>query len=183
MAVKPSKLTMMRKVFCAEYVADPDFNATQAAIRAGFSAKSAKVKACMMLQDENVQAEIERLSKGFLYQLGVTTIGIVSEAKKIAYSNMLDFGTIDDDGQFNISLPNDRSLMAAVQEVVTDTWTEGKGEDKEKHTRTRLKLANKMPAIELLGRRLNAFPDRVEVGGKDGGPIHFTVERMGIKQK
>jgi phage terminase small subunit len=45
--------------FAQEYVID--FNGKQAAIRAGYSAKSAEVTACKMLRTAKVRSEIERL--------------------------------------------------------------------------------------------------------------------------
>lgn len=45
--------------FAQEYVVD--FNGKQAAIRAGYSAKSAEVTACKMLRMAKVRSEIERL--------------------------------------------------------------------------------------------------------------------------
>jgi phage terminase small subunit len=45
--------------FAQEYVVD--FNGKQAAIRAGYSAKSAEVTACKMLRTAKVRSEIERL--------------------------------------------------------------------------------------------------------------------------
>lgn len=190
MVSKDKPLTPMQKLFCAYYVADPEFNATRAATEAGFSANSAKVKACQLLQQPNIQAEVDRLSKGVLYRIGVTTIGVVSETRNLAYSNMIDYAKQDDsgrpvftNGQMSIDLSKTtRAQMAAVQEIVTDTWEEGKGEDKVTHIRTKLKLHNKMPALEALGRRLNAFPTKVTVGGEGGGPIRFTLERIGGKK-
>jgi phage terminase small subunit len=45
--------------FAQEYIID--FNGKQAAIRAGYSAKSAEVTACKMLRTAKVRSEIERL--------------------------------------------------------------------------------------------------------------------------
>lgn len=187
MPAKDKPLTPMQKLFCHNYVADPDFNATRAAIASGFSAKSAKVKACQLLQQPNIQAEIDRLSKGVLYRLGVTTIGVVSEARNLAFSNILDYTKLGEDGnpiltngQLVIDLSNTtRGQMSAVQELTTTTWEEGEGKDKVMHVRTKLKLHPKLPAIEALGRRLNAFPNKLEVGGRNGGAITFKLERIG----
>ena len=45
--------------FAQEYVVD--FNGKQAAIRAGYAARSAEVTACKMLRTAKVRSEVERL--------------------------------------------------------------------------------------------------------------------------
>jgi phage terminase small subunit len=52
-------LTKRKILFVAEYLADPKANATQAAIRAGFSAARAKVTGSELLKDPEVKAAIE----------------------------------------------------------------------------------------------------------------------------
>ena len=54
-------LTPKQLLFCVEYVSDPDRNATQAAIRAGYSLKSAKFSARNNITRYHVQSEIARL--------------------------------------------------------------------------------------------------------------------------
>ena len=53
------KLTNKQKMFCREYLVD--FNATQAAIRAGYSEKTAKDIGCQNLAKVYLQEEIQRL--------------------------------------------------------------------------------------------------------------------------
>ena len=53
-------LSQKREVFCAEYLVD--FNATQAAIRAGYSPRSATVTGSRLLADANIQAKIRQLA-------------------------------------------------------------------------------------------------------------------------
>jgi len=174
----------MQQRFCWEYVSDPKFNATQAAIRAGASEKSAHVKASQWLDKPEIQREIERLSKRVMYMLGITALSVAREVKKIADANPCDYGRINENGQFIVDLTTTtREQMAAVQEIVTDESVSGEGENKVIHRRTRLKLQPKLQANEFLGRSTNAFPSRHEHTGAGGGPIHFTLERIGIGKK
>ena len=57
--VKPKKLTAKQEMFCQEYLID--LNATQAAIRAGYSTKTAKDIGCENLAKPNVAARIQIL--------------------------------------------------------------------------------------------------------------------------
>lgn len=60
-----NKLTPKQKRFCEEYLVD--LNATQAAIRAGYSPKTARIIACKLLAKDNIteiiQTRKEKLSK------------------------------------------------------------------------------------------------------------------------
>ena len=53
-------LTVMQEAYAQEYVKCPE-NQTQAAINAGFSPKSAHVKASTMMRDERIQKRIAEL--------------------------------------------------------------------------------------------------------------------------
>jgi phage terminase small subunit len=175
-------LTIKEKLFCAEYVADPDFNATEACIKAGYSARSAKVKASQLLDKPAIQEEIERLTNSMMYRIGVTALGVAVELRKIAYSNALDYGFVDQEGEFVVNLKEStRAQMAAVAEITTETWTEGKGEEKSTHRRTKLKLAPKTPALEILGRKFERFSQKHEIAGKNGGPVKFLLERIPVR--
>lgn len=57
-AAAPDELNERQKLFCLEYIVD--FNGTQAAIRAGYSAKSARAIASELLTKPNIQAEVHR---------------------------------------------------------------------------------------------------------------------------
>lgn len=56
-----SKLTAKQEKFCNEYLID--LNATQAAIRAGYSEKTAKEQGCQNLTKLNISARIAELRK------------------------------------------------------------------------------------------------------------------------
>ena len=74
--------------FAAEYVAD--CNATQAAIRAGYSKKTANEQGCRLLANVNIQAEIEKRLQKPLKKLEVTQERIVAELARIAFSDIKD---------------------------------------------------------------------------------------------
>jgi len=59
------KLTDKQDRFCQEYIID--LNATQAAIRAGYSKKTARIKGCKLLTKANIQIEIQKLKAAFHY--------------------------------------------------------------------------------------------------------------------
>ena len=60
----------MREMFCQAFVADPKRNAARAAIAAGYSAKSARCKACQLMKCEDIRARIKELEAETLAESG-----------------------------------------------------------------------------------------------------------------
>ena len=86
---------------------------------------------------------------------------VLRELGHIGFSNMLDFVTIGDDGRVTFDLTHlSRDQAAAIQEIVVDEYTEGAGEDARNVKRTRFKLANKVAALEKMGKHLGMFTER-----------------------
>lgn len=65
-----AKLTAKQEMFCKEYLID--LNATQAAIRAGYSEKTATVTGCENLTKPNVAARVQELMSARSEKTGIT---------------------------------------------------------------------------------------------------------------
>lgn len=74
------------KKFCHEYVID--LNATQAAIRAGYSEKTATSMASRMLTKVKVQELIKELQSDLQRTTNITAIRVLNEHKIIAFSSI-----------------------------------------------------------------------------------------------
>lgn len=70
--------------FCHEYL--KDFNATQAAIRSGYSEKSARAIASELLPKPNIKQEIDIISSSVFQAKGLSVERIVGEITMIAFS-------------------------------------------------------------------------------------------------
>ena len=77
-----SKLTNKQKRFCEEYLID--LNATQAAIRAGYSQKSASRFSIELLNKTHVSAYIEKLRQEQQQRTQITADAVIGELAKIA---------------------------------------------------------------------------------------------------
>lgn len=73
-----------RKAFAAEYV--KDWNATQAAVRAGYSTRTAYSQGQRLLKDVEVRAEIDRLSADIADQNDVEVREIIAGLRRIAFA-------------------------------------------------------------------------------------------------
>src|SRR5580700_1428698 len=86
-----------RKRFVAEYLVD--LNATQAAIRAGYSAKTANEQAARLLANVSVREAVEKGQKQRIEKLEITSERVLAEIACLAYSDITDYvrenGTVD----------------------------------------------------------------------------------------
>lgn len=152
-------LTPKQQKFVDEYMID--LNATQAAIRAGYSVNRASEIGYQLLRKTTVAEAIAAKQKKLAAKAEITAERIINELAKIAFADMGNYATW---GSRGITLKESTDLTpdqtAAVSEL-SETVTESGGS-------TRFKLHDKKGALELLGKHLGMFKDRVElevVGG------------------
>jgi phage terminase small subunit len=146
-------LSNKQKAFVREYLID--LNATQAAIRAGYSQKTAKAIGHENLTKPDIQAAIQEAQKEAQKRAEVTLDDILNEYKRIAFSGMSKFLRVSPDGDPIVDLsactPQDLDLLA---EATVEDFTEGRGEDARDVRRIKIKPLDKMKALEVLGKHL-----------------------------
>lgn len=150
--------------FVEEYLID--LNATQAAIRAGYSARSAEVTGHRLLRDAKVAAAIAEAQTERSARTEITADRVLTELAKIGFSNMADYMRAGPDGDPYLdfsALTRDQS--AALQEVTVEDFKDGRGEDARDVRRIKFKLADKRAALVDIGKHLGMFVDRVEHSG------------------
>jgi len=86
--------------FVDEYLVDS--NATQAAIRAGYSEKTANPMAARLLANVSIEREIEAKRKRLQIKTEVKSEQVIQEYARIAFSNTSDYLTYDEDGVYLI---------------------------------------------------------------------------------
>lgn len=146
-------MTKKQKRFCEEYLID--LNATQAAIRAGYSPDTAKAIGCENLTKPDIRAHIDLVMAERSRRTGVNADRVIRELAKIAFVNATDVidpktATVKEN-----ALPED---TAAIQSVKVKTFGED-GLERE------IKMADKLRALEMLGRHLGMFKDKLELSG------------------
>lgn len=176
MARKPrTGLTGKQARFVQEYLID--LNATQAATRAGYSAKTAYQVGFENLNKPDIKAAIVSAMETLAARTAITQDRVLSELAKMGFANMLDYVTVQEDGSAVVDLSAlDRDKAAAIQEVTVESYSEravnGDGESTIVPVkRIKFKLSDKRGSLELIGKHLGMFPARMEHTGKDGGPI------------
>jgi phage terminase small subunit len=120
------KLTGKQRMFVAEYLID--LNATQAAIRAGYSVKTANEQGCRLLANVSIKEALAEAQEARVKRAGITADYVLNSLKKIA----------------------DESMGAADYNP-----------------------ANK--ALELLGKHLKLFTDKIEADVKGTLEINVNI--------
>lgn len=146
-------MTKKQKRFVEEYLID--LNATQAAIRAGYSPDTAKSIGSENLTKPDIQARIAKAMAERSKRTGVNADRVVMELAKIAFVNA---GDVIDAATATVKPDAARDDTAAIQSVKVKTFGED-GLERE------IKMADKLKALELLGKHLGMFKDKVELSG------------------
>lgn len=149
-------LTDKQRRFVEEYLID--LNATQAAIRAGYSIKYADREGYKLVENSRVSKEISKAMAERSRRTGINQDRVIQELARIAFINAN-----------NVINPEDASVrenaneddLACIQSVKVKTSCTDKGDMTEREVR----LNDKIKALELLGRHLGMWKDKVEVSG------------------
>ncbi len=169
---KPGCLTPKQAAFCAEYLID--LNATQAAIRAGYSKKTARSVGAENLTKPDIQTEVSRLMAERSKRVEVSADTVLAELLKLA---MADIGqAFKEDGSLKAIHEMPEEIRRAIAGVDVFEEFEGRGEDREQIGWTKkIRFWDKTKALEMLGRHLRLFTDKFEHTGPNGGPLENVL--------
>lgn len=173
-----NKLTAKQQAFVDEYLID--LNATQAAIRAGYSKKTAGQIGDENLKKPEIAAAVQKAMDARSQETKIDANKVLSEIGKLAFADIRK--VFNEAGQLLPihMLPDEIAASVSSIEVVTSRIPGGEPEDVE-HT-AKIKFWDKRGSLELLGKHLKLFTDKTEVTGKDGGPVEFTqIERKIVR--
>jgi len=140
------KLTKKQQRFVDEYLADPKLNATQAAIRAGFSKKTAYSIGHELLTKDPIKKAIEVAQQELKKRTEITQDWVLNNLKSVA-----------------------ERCMEAEQVVYRGQPVEGAYQ---------FDSSGANRALELIGKHLGMFKDKLELTGKDGGAINTVTRTM-----
>lgn len=147
------KLTKKQQMFVNEYLID--LNATQAAIRAGYSVDSAKEIGCENLTKPNIQQAIGEAMAERSKRTGINQDRVVLELAKIAFVKMTDI--VDSQGRIKESATEDD--LACIESMKYKSSESDTGSSIERE----IKISPKLKALELLGKHLGMWNDKIDV--------------------
>lgn len=164
----PDGLNDKQRQFCAEYLID--LNGAAAARRAGYSEKTARTIAQELLVKPECVAVIQSLMAERAQRTQVTADNVITELAKIGFADIRKL--FAGDGTLLPVYEWPDGMAAAVSSVEVDALFEGAGiERKQIGVTQKVKLWDKPKSLELLGRHLKLWVERIEASGPNGGPI------------
>ncbi len=149
-----AKLNDKQQCFVDEYLID--LNATQAAIRAGYSVKTADQQGSRLLANVKVQQAVSEKMAERSRRTGVNQDRVVMELAKIAFVNASDVINPEDATVRDGASDDDTAAIQSVKVKVIPT-KEGAGIERE------IRLSDKLKALELLGKHLGMWSDKLDV--------------------
>lgn len=148
-------LNPKKQAFVREYLVD--LNATQAAIRVGYSAKTAKQQGSRLLTDVDVRAAVDAAQQDRSERTKVTADYVLTNLQEVLERCMQRAPVMVREG---------RDMVQLVDEQGRNVWE------------FNANGANK--SLELLGKHLAMWTDKQEHSGADGAPISISIN--GVKR-
>jgi phage terminase small subunit len=130
------ELTPRQAAFVAEYMVD--LNGAAAAVRAGYSANSAKEQAARLLTNANVQAAIAAAQAERSEQTRLKAIDVVEQLRRIAFAN------IDDIVAWN----HEKVIFRHSQKMTPETLSAVAEVSYDKNGGVRVRLYDKIAALD-----------------------------------
>lgn len=156
-----SDLTVKQRRFIEEYVVD--WNATQAAIRAGYSKKTARVIGCQNLTKSNISQAIEAR----LDELSMTAAEALKRLTDMARGSFFPFIKINEEGRFWFNLEDEEAQkhVHLIKKLKVRRRREkgGKGEADWEVERVEIELYDAMAALDKIARAHGIYRDSLNV--------------------
>ena len=162
-----AKLTAKQKKFVEEYLID--LNATQAAIRAGYSPNTAQEQSSRLLSNVMVKNEIDKAMAERSRRTGISQDRVLRELAKIAFVNPNDVINFSD---ATVKMTSEENL-AAIASVKVKKIPGEYGDATERE----IKLYDKLRALDLLGRHLGIY-DKKDAEDKN---LTITINKASEK--
>ena len=176
-----NSLTPKQEKFCLTYM---EIGNASEAYRRSYSCenttdKSVNELSCRLLNQVNISSRVAELKAIHLKKHMVTVDRVLLEYSRLAFLDIRK--AFDVNGNLKALVDLDDETAAAVAGIEFEEVFEGRGDGRSYVGRIhKIKLSDKLGALNSLGKHLAMFTDKVELGGPNGGAIQtqstVTVE-------
>jgi phage terminase small subunit len=171
-------LTPKQTRFVAEYLIDLDSAA--AARRAGYSKKTAQQLGYQLLQHPSVRRAVMEGKAKQLDRAAITAADVLRELGRVAFANMRDYFDEHGDAKHPGQLTVEQGAGLAGWEVLIKNAKAGDGVTDTIH---KVKLGEKVRALEALGKHHRLFVERIEIVDPDGRVKRLQAARKRTDKK
>lgn len=170
-------LTPKQQAFVEAYLVC--LSAKDAAIKAGYSARTAKQQGSRLLTDAAVAAAIKAGTDTRKTENEATAERVIGELARIAFSDIRGIFTADGRLKSPADLDDVTASSIASIEVVT-RQAPGEGGSAVEYVH-KIKTVDKNAALANLGRYFALFTDKTELTGKNGAPVQFEPSQAAAR--
>lgn len=164
-------LTPKQEAFVQEYLID--LNATQAATRAGYSARTANEQGARLLANVSVRLRLQEAMKEREQRTHITQDRVLQELARLAFSDLRK--AFNDDGSLKMPSEWDDDTAAVMAGVDTTTTSTGGDETSLSMTTKKVKVFDKGAALALAMRHLGMLNDKLQVSANVTGGVTYTA--------
>lgn len=151
--------------FVREFMVDR--NAAQAAVRAGYAAATANNAGYRLMKRDDIRAAIEAIEALANQRATKNLDDVVEELTTIAFTGMSKFIRTTSQGDAYVDLSKcTPAELDLISEISVEDFVDGRGEDARDVRRVKVKLIDRLRALEKLGAHLG-LGDKGEVGAVD----------------
>lgn len=161
MAPKTTNLSPKEEIFIREVLRTG--NATRAAVLAGYSAATASVTGSKLLRKAKISAELAKVREKLLQKIEIDAEKVLQGIAQVAFYDVRKF--FNPDGSLKPVADLDDMTAFALKGLDVEKLFHhfGKGQAEEKGTITKIRFADRLEALQLLGRHLKLFTDKLEL--------------------
>jgi phage terminase small subunit len=150
------ELTDKQEKFCYEYCLD--FNATRAAIKAGYSEKTARSIASTLLTNVNIQARIKKMQDNLAETAGLSRLRVLNEHMKMAFSSIAHLhNTWIERKDFEQLTEDQKACIAEIDTKIRTEYEYNPESEEREPVRVeyvRVKLYDKQKALDSISKML-----------------------------
>jgi phage terminase small subunit len=158
--------------FVQEYLVD--LNATQAAIRAGYAPVGAAVTGSRLLRNPKIRAQLDSAIAERSKRTEITADAVLQELWRVGKSDIAK--AFSADGKLLPVHEMPPEARAAIAGIDTEEMFEKDGDERVLAGLSRkVRHWDKVKALELVGKHLGMFREKIEVSGKDGDALVVEV--------
>lgn len=175
----PGGLTAKQARFVEEYLID--LNATQAAIRAGYSEKTAKSQGQRLLTNVDVAAAIAKAQERRSVRTGITQERVLNELAKIAFADIrkaVRWGRSPIDTKSDNADPNGLGIYPVElvpSELIDDETAGAVSEVSLTQNGVKIKMHDKRAALVEIGKHLGMFKGSGEDNDDDAPALNINI--------
>lgn len=189
-------MTIKEQIFCDELISDSNFNKTLAYKKAYKNIKNDNVAAAAasrLMNKPEIKEYIDERIKDRLERIEVTQDDVIQELAAVAFANGSEYAKVvtkpvmmkTPDGDYVPALDSEGNQMYYQAVEITETDELSRRQIKAisgiKQGKNGIELTtyDKVKALELLGRHLGMFKDKVEVSGNVNNPFEgLSTEQL-----